>query len=248
VLRDGAVSGRAAVAEVTREGLARNDGGTRPLGSGDAQHQRAGDPVLTVEGLSPATSRVPRGSMASASPFEPARFSRLRGRRQWPGRPARYAGWHPARSWRAHRARRARHHPHERAAASGCGTCLHSGRSRHTGLVLGMSITDNLAMRRFRRAPLSRGPLLRLAPCAPPRANGSGPSTSAPPMSMCRPHAIRRQPAEVVLAREIGRRPRMLMAFQADLGARSRRDAFCDRPDAGTARCRLRLLYVSVRA
>jgi len=178
-------------------------------------------PVLTVEGLSHRDVAVPRGSMASASPFEPARFSRLRGSTgNGQARPARYAGWHPARSWRAHRARRARHHPHERAAASGCGTCLHSGRSRQHRPGARHEHHRQSGNARFRTARRCRvGPCCGSRPCAPPRANGSGPSTSAPPMSMCRPARYPRNQQKVVLAREIGRRPRMLMAFQPTWGS-----------------------------
>jgi simple sugar transport system ATP-binding protein len=88
-----------------------------------------------------------------------------------------------------------------------------------TSLVPTMSITDNLAMRDFTRTPLSRGPFLRAG------------AMRSMARQRIQSFAIRSENANVpvktlsggnqqkiVLAREIGRRPKVLIAFQPTWG------------------------------
>jgi general nucleoside transport system ATP-binding protein len=89
----------------------------------------------------------------------------------------------------------------------------------NTSLVQGMSIEDNLGLRDFERSPLRRGPwldrrafrqqaMLRIAQFG---IHCGGPDLAAETLSGGNQQKI-------VVAREIGRRPRVLIAFQPTLG------------------------------
>jgi simple sugar transport system ATP-binding protein len=89
----------------------------------------------------------------------------------------------------------------------------------NTSLVQGMSIEDNLGLRDFERSPLRRGPwldrrafrqqaVLRIVQFG---IHCGGPDLAAETLSGGNQQKI-------VLAREIGRRPRVLIAFQPTLG------------------------------
>jgi len=220
VLRDGAVSGRAAIAEVTREGLARMMV-ERDLSAPVARSAKAaGDAVLTVEGLShrdaSGATRVDGVGFCVRS-GEILAVAGVDGNGQADLLDT-LAGILPAHGGRILLDGRdvTRMNVRRRLAAGLAYIPVDRG---GTSLVLGMSITDNLAMRDFDRAPLSRGPLLRLA------------AMRAAARERVRAFDIRAVHADVpartlsggnqqkiVLAREIGRRPRMLMAFQPTWG------------------------------
>jgi ABC-type uncharacterized transport system ATPase subunit len=89
----------------------------------------------------------------------------------------------------------------------------------NTSLVLGMAIEDNLGLRDFERLPLRRGPwldraafrkqaMLRIAEFG---IHCAGPDVPAQTLSGGNQQKI-------VVAREISRRPRVLIAFQPTLG------------------------------
>jgi len=220
VLRDGAVSGRAAVAEVTREGLARmmveRDLSAPVTRSANA----AGDPVLTVEGLShrdvAGTARVDGVSFAVRA-GEILAVAGVDGNGQADLLDT-LAGILPAHGGRIVLDGRDITHTNVRRRLAAGLAYIPVDRG-NTGLVLGMSITDNLAVRDFDRAPLSRGPLLRLAAMrAAARERLRAFDIRAADVDVPARTLSGGNQQKVVLAREIGRRPRMLMAFQPTWG------------------------------
>jgi simple sugar transport system ATP-binding protein len=88
-----------------------------------------------------------------------------------------------------------------------------------TGLVPDMTIADNLALRDFGRAPLRRGPWLDRAgfrALAANRIEAFGIRAAGP--DACARTLSGGNQQKVVLAREIGRKPRVLVAFQPTWG------------------------------
>jgi simple sugar transport system ATP-binding protein len=220
VLRDGAVSGRAAVAEVTREGLARMMV-ERDLSAPVTRSTKpAGDAVLTVEGLShrdaSGAARVDGVGFCVRS-GEILAVAGVDGNGQVDLLDT-LAGILPAHGGRIVLDGRDITHMNVRRRLAAGLAYIPVDRG-NTGLVLGMSITDNLAMRDFDRAPLSRGPLLRLAAMrAVARERLRAFDIRAADVDVPARTLSGGNQQKVVLAREIGRRPRMLMAFQPTWG------------------------------
>ncbi|WP_315835434.1 ABC transporter ATP-binding protein [Bradyrhizobium prioriisuperbiae] len=220
VLRDGAVSGRAFVADVTRESLARMMV-ERDLSAPVTRATTApGDVTLSVQKLSRAEgSGVARLDNVSfeVRAGEILAVAGVDGNGQADLLDT-LAGILPASGGRILLCGRdisilgAR----QRLAAGVAYIPVDRG---GTSLVPGMTIADNLVMRDFDRAPLSRGPLLSYGAIARRavermaafdiRAAGA----NAPARTLSGGNQ-----QKIVLAREIGRQPRLLLAFQPTWG------------------------------
>jgi simple sugar transport system ATP-binding protein len=88
-----------------------------------------------------------------------------------------------------------------------------------TSLVPAMSVADNLALREFSRAPFARGGFLRreaFASHARERMNHFGIRAAGPGAATRTLSGGNQQ--KIVVAREIGRRPKLLIAFQPTWG------------------------------
>jgi simple sugar transport system ATP-binding protein len=115
-----------------------------------------------------------------------------------------------------------------------------------TSLVPGMTITDNLAMRDFNRMPLSWGPLLNITALRTQAGERIVAFDIRTADADAPTHTLSGgNQQKIVLAREIGRKPRLLLAFQPTWGldpgaARFVIDQMLALRDAGCA-----VLYVS---
>ncbi|WP_158815742.1 ABC transporter ATP-binding protein [Methylocapsa sp. S129] len=220
VLRDGAVSGRTPIAEATREGLARMMV-ERDLSAPVTRSARApGQAVLAVEGLtrrdaSGATRLSEIGFTVQAG--EILAVAGVDGNGQADLLDT-LAGILPAHSGRILLDGRdiTRMSVRRRLAAGLAYIPIDRG---GTSLVPGMTIADNLAMRDFDRPPLARGPLLD------PGAMRARANERIAAFDIRAPHGDVQartlsggNQQKIVLAREIGRKPRLLLAFQPTWG------------------------------
>ena len=220
VLRDGAVSGRASVADVTREDLARMMV-ERDLSAPVVRSTQApGDVTLSVQGLSGvAGDGAPRldnisfdiraGEILAVAGVDGNGQADLldtlagilptsHGQVQLCGRDIAHLG------------------ARQRLAAGLAYIPVDRG---GTSLVPGMTIADNLAMRDFDRPPLSRGPLLSLAAITRrARERMAAFDIRAVSADVAARTLSGGNQQKIVLAREIGRRPRLLLAFQPTWG------------------------------
>jgi len=247
VLRDGAVSGRAPIGQVTREDLARMMV-ERDLSAPVTRNTReAGDVVLAVEDLSrhdaAGTTRLDRVTF-SLRAGEILAVAGVDGNGQADLLDT-LAGILPAHTGRVRIGTRdiTRLSVRRRLAA---GLAYIPVDRSGTSLVPGMTITDNLAMRDFNRMPLSWGPLLNITALRTQAGERIVAFDIRTADADAPTHTLSGgNQQKIVLAREIGRKPRLLLAFQPTWGldpgaARFVIDQMLALRDAGCA-----VLYVS---
>lgn len=220
VLRDGAVSGRCQIADATREGLARMMVERDLSAPVIRSTKEAGNPILTVEGLSTRGSdggialdgvnlTVRAGEIVAVAGVDGNGQSELLNS---------LAGMLPVSGGRVLL-------DGVDITRFGVRQRLHAGLAYipvdrgGTSLIPGMTIADNLALRDFDRAPLSTASILSAAgfrarakermAAFDIRARGG----DVPARTLSGGNQ-----QKIVLAREIGRQPRLMLAFQPTWG------------------------------
>ncbi len=247
VLRDGAVSGHVQIAEATRESLAHMMVGRDLTAPVQRKRQSPGTALLTVENLS-------RRDASGGQPLSDIQFAvgagEILGVAGVDGNGQRelldvLAGTTPTGAGRIYIDGVSVTRMNVRQRLRAGLAYIPVDRSR-TSLVPEFTIADNMAMRDFDRPPLSFGPFLKTAAVSEMARHrmtefdirASGPD--APTRSLSGGNQ-----QKIVLAREIGRRPKVLLAFQPTWGldpgaTRFVLDQILHLRDAGAA-----VLYVS---